>query len=288
MSVATSAADIQSLRTNIQQLIDDPSPLEETDVIEALTPFFDALTAGTLRAATLDAENQWRADPLVKRGILLAFRFGRWKLLSSAPPFVFSDKHTFTPKKLDLESNNIRIVPGGTTVRSGAHLGPNVTLMPPSYVNVGAYIAEGTLVDSHALVGSCAQIGRRCHLSAGVQIGGVLEPVGQVPVVIEDDVFIGGNSGVYEGTIVRAGAVLAAGTILTRGTRVYDLVNERVLKAEGERSLEIPPNAVVVPGSRPASGDFAAKHGLQAYAPLIVKYRDERTAASTTLEEALR
>jgi len=265
-----------------------PQTLGLPSVDAVLFTFVDALNRGVLRAASRGDDGQWRVDPLVKRSILLGFKLGQWTEVEAAAPFQFSDKHTYVPQTLALEARNIRLVPGGTTVRAGSYLGHNVTVMPPSYLNVGTYVDDGTLVDSHVLVGSCAQIGKRCHLSAAVQIGGVLEPVGQLPVIVEDDVFIGGNAGIYEGTIIREGAVLASGTILTRSTRVYDLVNETILAASADAPLEIPAGAVVVPGSRPASSDFAKQHQLQLYTPVIVKYRDAKTAASTTLEEALR
>jgi 2,3,4,5-tetrahydropyridine-2-carboxylate N-succinyltransferase len=222
----------------------------------------------------------------VKKGILFGFKLGRLvELGDAALPFV--DKDTY-PVRGFSPSDRVRIVPGGSSVRRGAHLAPSVTLMPPAYVNVGAFVDEGTMVDSHALVGSCAQVGKRVHLSAAAQIGGVLEPVGAVPVVIEDDAFVGGNVGVYEGTLVRTRAVLAAGVILTRSTKVFDLVNEKELVASGDAPLEIPAGAVVVPGSRPASGAWAQKLGLHVAAPMIVKYRDEKTDAKASLESVLR
>ena len=201
--------------------------------------------------------------------------------------FQFFDKDTYPLRPMTLE-DKIRIVPGGSTIRDGAFVAENVVLMPPCFVNVGAYVDEGTMVDSHALVGSCAQIGKRVHLSAAAQIGGVLEPVGAVPVIIEDDVLIGGNTGVYEGTIVREGAVLASGVILTRSTPVFDLPNGRVIKSDGDKPLEIPAGAVVVQGSRAVSGGFGKENGLSIYCPIIVKYRDDKTDASTKLEDYLR
>ncbi|MEL6188669.1 MAG: 2,3,4,5-tetrahydropyridine-2,6-dicarboxylate N-succinyltransferase, partial [Myxococcota bacterium] len=200
----------------------------------------------------------------------------------------FFDKHTLPTRRALHLTNNLRLVPGGSSVRDGAYVGEGVIIMPPSYINIGAYVGRDTLVDSHVLVGSCAQIGERVHLSAGVQIGGVLEPVGSLPVIVEDDVMVGGNCGVYEGTIVRRRAVLGTGVLLNGSTKVYDLVEGRVLTREGRGPLEIPEGAVVVPGSRPAGGDFARQHGLQVSTPLIVKYRDDKTDAATALEEALR
>jgi 2,3,4,5-tetrahydropyridine-2-carboxylate N-succinyltransferase len=228
----------------------------------------------------------------VKRGILLGFRAGRITEMSigghhGEPRFAFFDKHVYPPRGLTLD-DRVRVVPGGSAVRRGAYLAPGVVCMPPMYVNVGAWVGAGTMVDSHALVGSCAQIGERVHLSAAAQIGGVLEPVNASPVVIEDDVLVGGNCGVYEGTVVRAGAVLAAGVVLTRGTPVYDLVHERVYRAEEGRPLEIPRAAVVVPGARTVGRGWGAEQGLSLQTPVIVKYRDERTDLATALEGWLR
>jgi 2,3,4,5-tetrahydropyridine-2,6-dicarboxylate N-succinyltransferase len=252
----------------------------------------DALERGSVRAAECDADGHWRAISWVKRGILLGFRVGHLVEMSigghhGEPKFGFFDKHTYPPQALTL-SSGVRIVPGGTAIRRGAHLATGVVCMPPSYVNVGAWIGEGTMVDSHALVGSCAQIGARVHLSAAAQIGGVLEPANASPVVIEDDVLVGGGCGVYEGTIVRARAVLAAGVILTRGTPVYDLVLERVHRADAENPLEIPSGAVVVPGARQVAHGWGAAQGLSLQTPVIVKYRDERTDLATALEGWLR
>lgn len=277
-----------ALRQRIAELAALPKDQLDDSARPHVDAFLDALTAGELRCASRHEDGTWHVDATVKSGILLAFRLGAWTHFPSPPSLPFSDKDTFLPVDLPLKQRNIRIVPGGTSIRRGAYIGHNVTLMPPAYVNVGAYVDDATMVDSHALVGSCAQIGKHVHLSAGVQIGGVLEPIGALPVIIEDNVFVGGNCGVYEGTQVRAGAVLASGTILTRGTRVYDLPNQTTHAASAESPLVIPPGAVVVPGSRPASGDYAREHGLQLYTPIIVKYRDDRTDASTTLEEALR
>jgi 2,3,4,5-tetrahydropyridine-2-carboxylate N-succinyltransferase len=227
----------------------------------------------------------------VKRGILLGFRLGRLVDMSvgsgSAGTLPFFDKHTYPVQSFSVD-RGVRIVPGGSSVRRGAHLASGVVCMPPMYVNVGAWIGSGTMVDSHALVGSCAQIGERVHLSAAAQIGGVLEPINASPVVIEDDVLVGGNCGVYEGTIVRSRAVLAAGVVLTRGTPVFDLVNERVIRAESGRPLEIPPGAVVVPGARRVASGWGADQGISLQTPVIVKYRDERTDLATALEGWLR
>jgi len=253
-----------------------------------------ALERGEVRAASPDPASPtgWRVNAWVKRGILLGFRLGALKDMSGHAPagktvLSFVDKATYPARHFTPEQG-IRIVPGGSSVRSGAHLAKGVVMMPPAYVNVGAFVDEGTMIDSHALVGSCAQIGKRVHLSAAAQIGGVLEPVNASPVIIEDDVLIGGNTGVYEGTIVRSRAVLAAGVILTRGTPVFDLPNNTVLKATPETPLIIPTGAVVVAGSRAITTGPGKNLGLSVYTPIIVKYRDEKTDLSTTLEDLLR
>jgi 2,3,4,5-tetrahydropyridine-2-carboxylate N-succinyltransferase len=247
-----------------------------------------ALEAGELRSASPDpdAPTGWRVNAWVKRGILLGFRLGQLEELP-AGGLSFVDKHTY-PARLFAANDGVRVVPGGSSVRAGAFVARSVVCMPPMYINTGAYVDAGTMVDSHALVGSCAQIGKRVHLSAAAQIGGVLEPVNASPVILEDDVMVGGNCGVYEGTIVRQGAVLAPGTILTRGTPVYDLVKGEVLKATAETPLIIPANAVVVPGSRQVTRGKGQEWGLGLYAPVIVKYRDEKTDLATTLEDLLR
>lgn len=252
----------------------------------AFQNFLTALESGEVRAADIDAAGEWQVEPRVKQGILLGFRLGDLQDMGDAS-LSFVDKHTYPIRHFSTD-DKVRIVPGGSSVRRGAYLAPSVTMMPPAYVNVGAYVGEGSMVDSHALVGSCAQIGARVHLSAAAQIGGVLEPVGARPVIIEDDVLVGGNVGVYEGICVRSRAVLGAGVVLTSSTRVYDLVHERVLSGTAEQPLEIPVGAVVVPGSRPAQGAFAQTHGLQLATPVIVKYRDEKTDGRTALEDALR
>jgi 2,3,4,5-tetrahydropyridine-2-carboxylate N-succinyltransferase len=264
---------------------------------EALGAFHqlrNALEAGTLRSAEPDptAPTGWRVNAWVKRGILLGFRLGSLEEMNGTHPIgqsalSFVDKATYPVRQFRIE-DNVRIVPGGSSVRSGAHLARGVVMMPPAYVNAGAFVDEGTMIDSHALVGSCAQIGKRVHLSAAAQIGGVLEPVNASPVIIEDDALIGGNTGVYEGTIVRARAVLAAGVILTRGTPVYDLPNGTVYKATAEMPLIIPAGAVVVAGSRAVQTEAGRALGLSVYTPIIVKYRDEKTDLSTTLEDLLR
>lgn len=255
----------------------------------AVNELLDQLEQGIVRAAVRDDEGRWTAVPWVKRGILLGFRLSGLREFSSrdGTPFSFVDKDLFTPREFTV-SHGVRIVPGGSTVRRGAHLAPGVVCMPPMYVNVGAYVGAGTMIDSHALVGSCAQVGERVHLSAAAQIGGVLEPVNASPVVIEDDVLVGGNCGVYEGTVVRRKAVLAAGVVLTRGTRLYDLVNQTVISASAGGALEVPEHAVVVPGARAVSSDWGRQHSLALQTPVIVKYRDEKTDLATMLEQWLR
>jgi 2,3,4,5-tetrahydropyridine-2-carboxylate N-succinyltransferase len=247
-----------------------------------------ALECGELRAAEPDASapTGWRVNAWVKRGILLGFRLGGLVGIDGGA-LSYVDKHTYPARAFSVEQG-VRLVPGGSAIRAGAYVARGVVCMPPMYVNVGAYVDEGTMVDSHALVGSCAQVGKRVHLSAAAQIGGVLEPVNASPVIIEDDVLVGGNTGVYEGTIVRTKAVLAAGTILTRGTPVYDLVRGEVHRATETMPLIIPAGAVVVPGSRAVSSGKGKEWGLSLATPVIVKYRDEKTELSLALEELLR
>ena len=253
---------------------------------EAVGEALAALDRGVVRAASRDEDGTWSTHTWVKRAILLGFRIGILADYSSGP-FSFLDKDTYPPRAFDT-GHRVRIVPGGSTVRTGAYLAPGVVCMPPMYVNTGAYIDENTMIDSHALVGSCAQIGKRVHLSAAAQIGGVLEPVGAVPVIVEDDVFVGGGCGIYEGCLIRAGAVLAPGVLLTGSTRLYDLVRENIVGRNKQGILEVPENAVVVQGARAVSGAFADQHGLSLYAPVIVKYRDRKTDTATALEEMLR
>lgn len=265
-----------------------PSAVGDPSAMTAFLALRTAIESGELRAASPDPASAtgWRVNPWVKQGILLGFRLG---VLEDMPDggLSFVDKNTYPVRRFSAE-DGIRVVPGGSSIRAGAFVARGVVCMPPMYINAGAYVDEGTMVDSHALVGSCAQIGKRVHLSAAAQIGGVLEPVNASPVIIEDDVLVGGNSGVYEGTIVRKGAVLASGTILTRGTAAFDLANGTILRASAELPLIIPENAVVVPGSRVVSRGKGAEWGLSLYAPVIVKYRDEKTDLSTTLEDLLR
>ena len=255
--------------------------------LTAFNEFKTALNRGEIRAASRTAEGTWHAHAWVKRGILLGFRLGGMVDYSIDDNFRFFDKETYPTKRLTI-SDGVRVVPGGTSVREGAYLAPGVTIMPPAYINVGAYVDEGTMVDSHALVGSCAQVGKRCHISAAAQIGGVLEPVGALPVIIEDEVLIGGNCGVYEGAIIRERAILASGVTLTGSTPLFDAVKGAIYRREGDQPLEVPAGAVVVPGSRAISVGAAKDWGLSVYAPIIIKYRDDKTEASVKLEEFLR
>lgn len=266
-----------------------PLPEEARSVVRRL---LDALEAGEIRAAIKDqASGDWRAVAWVKRGILLGFRAGEIVDMSlgdgAEVVFSFFDKDTYPPRTLT-RADGIRVVPGGSSIRRGAYLASGVVCMPPMYINVGAHVGAGTMIDSHALVGSCAQVGERAHLSAAAQLGGVLEPVNASPVVVEDDVVVGGNCGIYEGTVVRKGAVIGAGVILTRGTPVYDLERQTIHRAEAGRSLVIPENAVVVPGARAVKSGWGQEQGISLQTPVIVKYRDEKTDAATALESWLR
>jgi 2,3,4,5-tetrahydropyridine-2-carboxylate N-succinyltransferase len=255
---------------------------------EVYEEFKSALRTGAVRSAEKDTDGNWRANAWVKQGILLGFRMGKMVEMSMpTETFRFFDKDTFPLRPMTLD-DGVRIVIGGSTIRDGSYVAKNVVLVPPCYVNVGSYVDEGTMVDSHALVGSCAQIGKRVHLSAAAQIGGVLEPVGALPVIIEDDVLVGGNTGVYEGTIVRERAVLASGVILTRSTPLFDLVNGTTIKSTDGVPLEVPAGAVVVQGSRAISSGYGKENGLSIYCPIIVKYRDDKTETSTKLEDYLR
>ena len=257
------------------------------DAENTVAHLLDALEHGSVRAAERGTDGVWHAVPWVKRGILLGFRVGELRDMGGGDGLSFVDKHTFPARRLHADGG-IRVVPGGSSIRRGAYVGAGVVCMPPMYINVGAYVGAGTMVDSHALVGSCAQIGQRVHISAAAQIGGVLEPVNASPVVIEDDVLVGGNCGVYEGTVVRARAVLAAGVVLTRGTPVFDLIRETVYRASPDTPLEIPEAAVVVPGTRALKDGWGASQQLGLQAPIIVKYRDDKTDLATALESWLR
>ena len=279
---------LATLKSSIERL----SALDTiSDPDQARPIFFDfraALTRGVVRAAE-KVDGRWTTNAWVKRGILLGFRLGEMQQMSDGDVLSFMDKDTFPARRLTV-ADRVRLVPGGSSIREGAYVAPSVICMPPMFINVGAYVDEGSMIDSHALVGSCAQIGKRVHLSAAAQIGGVLEPINAAPVIIEDDVLIGGNCGVYEGTLVRSRAVLGAGTILTRSTPLYDLVRGEVYRATAEQPLEVPEGAVVVPGSRAVKKGKGKSDGwnLSLYTPVIVKYRDEKTERGIELEEWLR
>lgn len=271
-----------------EQLLDELSAIFDegkTAENEKVDKFLDMLEEGTIRCAYKE-NGAWLVDTRVKKGILLAFKIGQQEICELGP-LSFIDKKNLWPRKFGLE-DKVRVVPGGASIRRGAFIGPHVVVMPPSFVNIGAFVDEGSMVDSNALVGSCAQVGKKVHISAGVQIGGVLEPIGEQPVIIEDNVLLGGHAGVFEGCTIQKGAVIGAGVILTKSTKVYDLVNEKVLMGSEDRGVVIPENAVVVPGARALASDFAKSHNLSISAPLIIKYRDEKTDQKTLLREILR
>jgi 2,3,4,5-tetrahydropyridine-2-carboxylate N-succinyltransferase len=275
------------LQSSIETLIGSSvENLKAQNNLSVLEDFLHALNAGTIRAATCDESGTWTVHQWVKQGILMLFKIGVLEDMSISG-MSFFDKHTIPLKEMSI-SDNVRLVPGGSAIRTGAYIAPGVICMPPMYINIGAYVDSGTMVDSHALVGTCAQIGKNVHISAAAQIGGVLEPAGARPVIIEDNVMIGGNCGVYEGVMIRNRAVLGTGVILNASTHVYDLVNGVIIKPKVGEPLEIPANAVVVPGSRSIDSSFGREHGLSISTPLIVKYRDEKTDAKTALEDALR
>ena len=281
-----------TLKEQIELFYDqDPASLDREAALRSFNELKFFLNQGEVRAATKSAEQGneegWTVNSWVKKGILLGFRLGTMRDYSPAAHFRFFDKNTFPLKSLTEESG-VRIVPGGSSVRDGCYVAPGVVIMPPAYINVGAYVDEGTMVDSHALVGSCAQVGKRVHVSAATQIGGVLEPIGALPVIIEDDVMIGGNCGIYEGTIIKRRAVIGSGVILTGSTPVYDLVRSTTYRRTATKPLVIPEGAVVVQGSRRVDGEFAQKHQIAIYTPVIIKYRDDKTDAATALEEGLR
>src|SRR5271169_4198545 len=281
--------DMTTLQTKIEQYFTaGADAIGDPAAMNAFLELRSALSEGRVRAAEPDPASSlgWRVNAWVKQGILLGFRLGTLEKMGG-DEFSFVDKNTYPARRFGLQEG-VRVVPGGSTIREGAYLARGVVCMPPMYVNAGAYVDEGTMVDSHALVGSCAQIGKRVHLSAAAQIGGVLEPVNATPVIIEDDVLIGGNCGVYEGTLVRARAVLGAGSILTRSTPLYDLVRGEVYRASAEAPLEVPEGAVVVPGSRAVKKGAAAELGISLYTPVIVKYRDGKTDRGIELEDWLR
>ena len=279
---------MSSLKASIERLAAQGEVEHDPEARKTFLEFRDQLTQGKIRAAEklgVGKSAHWTVNPWVKQGILLGFRLGVLQEMPAGLSFV--DKDTFPARQFSV-ADKVRVVPGGSSVREGAYVAPSVICMPPMFINVGAYVDEGTMVDSHALVGSCAQIGKRVHLSAAAQVGGVLEPINAAPVIIEDDVLVGGNCGIYEGTLVRARAVLGAGTILTRSTPLYDLVRGEVYRATADSPLEVPENAVVVPGSRAVRKGAAADWNLSLYTPVIVKYRDEKTDRGIELEYWLR
>jgi len=278
------------MQTEIEQLFDHPPAAYNEDHFILFARLKEALNTGAVRAAEPDSSTNtgWRVNAWVKKGILLGFRIGGIVDMSvDATRQPFFDKATWPVKRFTV-SSGVRIVPGGSSIRDGCYIGKSVTCMPPMYINAGAWVGDGTMVDSHALVGSCAQIGRNCHISAAAQIGGVLEPVGALPVIIEDEVLVGGNCGVYEGTVVKRRVVLGSGVILTRSTPVYDVARGAVVSAQGDEPLVIPEGAVVVAGSRAITSGKGKDWGVSLYTPVIVKYRDEKTDSRVQLEELLR
>jgi 2,3,4,5-tetrahydropyridine-2-carboxylate N-succinyltransferase len=275
---------MSDLSARIERLFDRRDETFGDEHFRAVDDLRAALNDGSARAAEPAPGGEWRVNPWVKKGILLAFRVGRI-VESQAGVLRFADKNTLPPRAVP---SGVRVVPGGNSLRDGCYIGRGVIVMPPAFVNIGAWVDDDALVDSHALVGSCAQIGKRVHLSAGAQIGGVLEPVGGLPVIVEDDALVGGNTGVYEGAIIGRGAVLAPGTILTGGTPVYDLVRGEIYRRQGDRPLRIPPAAVVVPGSRAVPQGKGSEWAISLYTPVIVKYRDQKTDQSVQLEDLLR
>jgi 2,3,4,5-tetrahydropyridine-2-carboxylate N-succinyltransferase len=276
-----------ALQADIEALYDaDPATIDRDGALRKFSEFKFFLNRGEIRAAEKSG-GRWTVNHWVKKGILLGFRLGALQDVSIDSRFRFYDRSTYPLKNLTA-GDGVRLVPGGSSIRDGAFVARGVVCMPPMYINTGAYVDAGTMVDSHALVGSCAQIGKRVHISAAAQIGGVLEPVGAMPVIIEDDVLIGGNCGIYEGTIVSRGAVIAAGVIITGGTAVYDAVNQAVYRKTKTSPLVIPENAVIVPGSRPLDTDWGRQNGLSLATPVLVKYRDAKTDAATALEDLLR
>jgi 2,3,4,5-tetrahydropyridine-2-carboxylate N-succinyltransferase len=293
MALPVDGGELATLRDRIERLFGAPPAAAEPEHLELLARFRQALDRGEARAAEPDPASPWgwRVNPWVKQGLLLGFRLGRIVDLTvgapDGPRLPFFDKDTYPLRRIE-PGDGQRLVPGGSAIRDGVFLGRGVTCMPPMYINAGAWVGDGSLIDSHALVGSCAQVGRRVHLSAAAQLGGVIEPVGALPVIVEDDVLVGGNCGVYEGTVVQRGAVLGAGTILTRSTPVYDLVRETIHRAPEDGPLVIPAGAVVVPGSRAVTRGMGREWGLALYTPVIVKYRDAATGGRVQLEEWLR
>ena len=284
------SVDAAALSELIERLSGAGASAPRDESRQAFAALRGALSAGTVRAAEPDgsAPSGWRVNAWVKRGILLGFKFGETVDMSADHGrWPFADKDTLPLRRID-PGSGVRVVPGGSTVRDGAYIGRGVICMPPMFVNVGAYVGEDSMIDSHALVGSCAQVGARVHVSAAAQIGGVIEPVGALPVIVEDDVLVGGNCGVYEGAILKRRVVLAAGTIITGSTPIYDLPNERIIQAAAGEPVIVPEGAVVVPGTRPVTAGKGREWGLAVATPVIVKYRDEKTSARTALESWIR
>jgi 2,3,4,5-tetrahydropyridine-2-carboxylate N-succinyltransferase len=280
--------DIHRLRSDIERLYAEGASGARDDAREAFGRLRDALTSGLVRAAEPDAASPtgWRVNAWVKQGILVGFRHGTI-VESAAGSLAFSDKDTLPLRAID-RASAVRVVPGGSSIRAGVYIGQRVVCMPPMYINIGAWVDDDSMIDSHALVGSCAQVGRRVHVSAAAQIGGVLEPIGALPVIVEDDVLVGGNCGIYEGAIVKRRAVLASGTIITGSTPIFDLVHATIIRRDGEAPIVVPEGAVVVPGSRAVTQEPGRSWGLSLSTPVIVKYRDERTDARVELEQWIR
>jgi 2,3,4,5-tetrahydropyridine-2-carboxylate N-succinyltransferase len=277
----------EEMRKRIEEIYGRSESTRPPDFEDLFDQFMQGLNSGKIRSAE-PSDSGWKVNGWVKKGILLGFRYGTFDDYSPNDSFRYYDKSTYPLRQTRLEEE-VRLVPGGTSIRNGCCLSRGVVVMPPAYVNVGAFVGKDSMLDSHSLVGSCAQVGERVHLSAAAQIGGVLEPIGALPVIVEDDVMIGGNCGIYEGTVVKNRAVIGAGTVLTASVPVYDCVKGEVLRASARSSLVIPENAVVVPGSRRfRSSEFAVENDLHLSCAMIVKYRDERTDAATALESALR
>lgn len=273
--------NIEFIKSFIEEKYEEKDWIPVLSDYDIFNEFKHLLNKGTVRSAEYH-DGSWHTNQWVKKGILIGFRIGKMTDYSYGN-FSFFDKHTYPLRPVDIH-DSVRIVPGGSSVRDGVFLGKSVTIMPPSYINAGAYIDEGSMIDSHALVGSCAQVGKNVHVSAAAILGGVLEPIGANPVIIEDNVFIGGNSGIYEGTMVKKGAIIAAGVVITAGTPVYDMVEGSYLLKQEGRGVTIPENAVVISGSRP----IKANTDFHAYCPIIIKYRDEKTDRSVVLESLLR
>ncbi len=278
---------MEELQFKILEISENRLVLPKNELKALFEEFVGLLNTGKIRSAEPTADGNWKVNIWIKKGILLLFKNGVMTDFTNDRNFQFFDKDTLPVRPFSLQ-DNVRIVPGGSSVRNGCYVASGVICMPPMYINIGSYVDEGTMIDSHALVGTCAQVGKRCHISAASQIGGVLEPAGARPVIIEDDVLIGGNCGVYEGALVRKRTVMASGVVITNSTKIYDLVNERVIAATPGNPLEIPEGAVLVNGTRAIQTPYAKANGLSIYSPMIIKYRDEKTDAKTALEDALR